>query len=298
MAFRPDKKSSSRSFASLRLSGECVVLLRICISKAFLIACCWMTCALCAPAQRPERQNGPDPANLPETNPYSSAADVETGRRLYAGRCGHCHGQNGEGGRGATLNTGRFRHGGSGRELFLVVRDGIPNTEMPGAFRLPDAEIWRMVAYVQQLSRHGASDPVTGDAAAGAIVYQKNGCAQCHSIDGKGGFLGPDLTDIGARRALRHLRESVLDPDADIPLEYRTVVVTTLTGKSTRGIHLNEDEYSVHLLDMSGNLRSFMKSELEDVKLPGRSLMPAYTSLSKTDLEDLVAYLGSLRPKR
>jgi len=223
---------------------------------------------------------------------------VETGRRLYAGRCGHCHGQNGEGGRGATLNTGRFRHGGSGRELFLVVRDGIPNTEMPGAFRLPDAEIWRMVAYVQQLSRHGASDPVTGDAAAGAIVYQKNGCAQCHSIDGKGGFLGPDLTDIGARRALRHLRESVLDPDADIPLEYRTVVVTTLTGKSTRGIHLNEDEYSVHLLDMSGNLRSFMKSELEDVKLPGRSLMPAYTSLSKTDLEDLVAYLGSLRPKR
>src|SRR6266571_2086434 len=186
--------------------------------KALIFASCWMTCALCAPAQRPERQNGPDPGNLPETNPYSSAADVETGRRLYAGRCGHCHGQNGEGGRGATLNTGRFRHGGSGRELFLVIRDGIPNTEMPGAFRLPDAEIWRMVAYVQQLSRHGASDPVTGDAAVGAIVYQKNGCGQCHSIDGKGGFLGPDLTDIGARRAVRHLRESVLDPDADIPL--------------------------------------------------------------------------------
>ena len=103
---------------------------------------------------------------------------------------------------------------------------------------------------------------------------------------------------VRARRALRHLRESVLDPDADIPLEYRTVAVTTLTGKSTRGIHLNEDEYSVHLRDMSGNLRSFMKSELEDVKLPRHSLMPAYTSLSKADLENLVAYLGSLRPKR
>jgi cytochrome c oxidase cbb3-type subunit III len=255
-------------------------------------------CARSAPAQRPERQPRPDPANLPETNPYSSAADVETGRRLYAGRCGHCHGQSGEGGRGAALNTGRFRHGGSDRELFLTVRNGIPDTEMPGGFGFPDAEIWRMVAYVRQLSRHGASDLVTGDAAAGAIVYQKNGCDQCHNIDGQGGFLGPDLTDIGAKRAVRHLRESVLDPDADIPLEYRTVSVTTLTGKSIGGIHLNEDEYSVHLRAMSGNLRSFMKSELQDVKLPRHSLMPAYTSLSKTDLENLVAYLTSLRQKR
>jgi len=151
---------------------------------------------------------------------------------------------------------------------------------------------------VQQLSRHGASEPVTGDAAAGKIVYQKNGCGQCHSIDGQGGFTGPDMTDIGAKRAVRHLRESVLDPDADIPLDYRTVAVTTLTGKSTGGIHLSEDEYSVHLRDMRGNLRSFMKSELEDVKLPRHSLMPAYTSLSKTDLENLVAYLSSLRPMR
>ena len=196
------------------------------------------------------------------------------------------------------MDAGRFSHGGSDRELFLVIRNGIPNTEMPGAFGLSELDVWRMVAHVQQLGRHGAADPVAGDAAAGAIVYEKNGCAACHSIEENGGFLGPDLSDIGARRAPRHLRESIVSPSSDIPLDYRTVEVTSTSGKRASGIHLNEDEYSVHLRDTSGNLRSFIKSELEEIRLPRESLMPAYTSLSKTDLENLVAYLGSLRPKR
>src|SRR4029434_6175341 len=122
-----------------------------------------------------------------------------------------------------------------------------------------------------------------------AIAYEKNGCAPCHSIDGQGGFLGPDLTDIGARRATRHLRESILNPNADIPLDYRPVEVIAATGKIISGMHLNEDEHSIHLRDMSGNLRSFLKREIKDIKLPGQSLMPAYTSLSKSELEDLVA---------
>jgi putative heme-binding domain-containing protein len=223
---------------------------------------------------------------------------VEAGRRLYAGRCGHCHGQSGEGGRGAVLNTGRFRHGSSDRDLFLIIRDGIPDTEMPGTFRISDAEIWRMAAYVRQLGRQGAPDPTSGDATAGARVYQEYGCSMCHTIDGQGGFLGPDLSDIGAKRAARHLRESIMEPGADIPLDYRTVVVIPVTGISTRGIHLNEDEYSIHLRDLIGNLRSFLKSELKEIKLPRDSLMPAYTSLSKDSLENLVAYLSSLRPMR
>lgn len=262
--------------------------------RAILLLSC---CVLMLPAQRQGRQPRPIPANLPETNPSTSAQDVEAGRKLYMGRCGHCHGQSGEGGRGAVLNSGRFRHGSSDRDLFLIIRGGIPNTEMPGAFGVSDAEVWRMTAYVKQLGRQGAQDPITGDATAGAIVYQKNGCAQCHSVAGQGGFLGPDLTDIGAKRAPRHLRESIVTPSADVPLDYRPVAATTVAGKSISGIHLNEDEYALHLRDMSGNLRSFLKSELKDIKLSGTSLMPAYTSLSKADLENLIAYLDSLRPK-
>jgi putative heme-binding domain-containing protein len=244
------------------------------------------------------RDSRASPANLPETNPYTTAADVELGRRLFRGRCGHCHGMDGEGGRGSVLNSGRFRHGGSDRELYQVIRGGIPNTEMPGAFNLPAIEIWRMVAFVQQLGRQGAAEAVAGNAGAGALVYRRSGCAACHRIEDEGGFLGQDLSDVGARRAVRHLRESVVKPDADIPLDYRTVVVTTAAKQTISGIHLNEDEYSVHLRDTSGRLRSFLKRELEDVKLPRTSLMPAYAALSVAELDDLVAYLASLRPRR
>src|SRR6266511_83706 len=255
-------------------------------------------CVLSAAAQTPGRQARPAPANLPETNPYSSAADIAMGRAVYIGRCGHCHGQNGEGGRGAVLNTGLFRHGGSDRELFLTIRNGIPDTEMPGSANLLDLEIWRMVGYVQQLGRQGASDPSSGDAAAGAAVYARSACAQCHTIDGQGGYLGPDLTGIGARRAVRHLRQSIVDPNADVGLDYRSISVTDLKGATTTGIHLNEDEYSVHIRDVSGSSRSFMKRELKEIALPRQSLMPAYPSLTAADLENLVAYLASLRPAR
>ncbi len=261
---------------------------------AFLIVCCWMVGVLSSPAQRAPREPLSAQANLPETNPYSAAADVEAGRKLYAGRCGHCHGLSGEGGRGVEVNTGRFRHGGSDRELFLVIRNGIPNTEMPGAFRAPASDIWQMVAYLRQLSRPGAADePAPGDPAAGLVVYGRNGCAQCHSIHGEGGFLGPDLTDVGAKRAARHLRESLVNPGADILNQYRTVEVVTPAGTITSGIHLNEDEYSVHQRDGNGNLRSFLKRELKEVRLRRTSLMPAYASLSQVDLDNLVAYLVS-----
>jgi putative heme-binding domain-containing protein len=256
------------------------------------LAATWLVCGLLLQAQRPGRT----PARVAEANPYSTPADLELGRKLYTGRCGHCHGQAGEGGRGAVLNTGSFRHGNSDRELFLTIRNGIPDTEMPGTFSLPEAEVWRMVAWVKQLGQHGTADPINGDATAGASIYRKLNCAQCHTVAGSGGLLAPDLTGIGAKRAPTHLRESITNPSADIPLEYRSVEVTTLAGKRISAIHLNEDEYSIHLRDMSGNLLSFRKSDLKEIKLPRQSLMPAYNSLAPADLDSLVAYVCSLRP--
>ena len=265
---------------------------------ACFTATAWIAWALVVSAQNPAAPPRSAPANLPDTNPYKSPADVAMGRALYSGRCGHCHGQNGAGGRGLPLNTGRFRYGGSDRELFMTIRNGIPNTEMPGAFNLPDIEVWRMVGYVQQLGRQGAPEPITGDASAGAAAYARNACAQCHTIAGQGGFLGPDLTDIGGVRAVRHLRESIVDPNADLPLDYRSVVVTGTNGSRTSGIHLNEDEYSIHLRDMDGNLRSFMKRDVKDVALPRQSMMPSYATLSPSEVDNLVAYLASLRASR
>jgi putative heme-binding domain-containing protein len=262
--------------------------------RALLVLCCWLACVSFV-AQDAVRRPRPLPANLPDTNPHASAEDIAIGRRLFEGRCGHCHGQSGEGGRGAVLNGGRFRHGGSDRELFATIRNGIPNTEMTGSFNLPEKEIWRLVAYVQQLGRRGGTESSTGDPTLGAGVYQRGGCAACHTIAGAGGAVGPDLTDIGARRALRHLRQSIVDPSADIALEFRQVSIIDRKGRTTTGIHLNEDEYSVHLRDAAGSLRSFMKKDLARMTLPRSSLMPAFAAIPPVELENLVAYLGSLK---
>src|SRR5260370_9952760 len=105
---------------------------------------------------------------LAQSNPYSPAADVEAGGRIYTGRCGHCHGLSGEGGRGAVLNGGELHHG-SDRDLFLVIRDGIPNTEMPGTRSLSEIDVWRTVAYVNRLRRQGGSEPALGHPAGGTV---------------------------------------------------------------------------------------------------------------------------------
>src|SRR5260370_13228430 len=158
------------------------------LSSFTLVLACFLVSATQLLSQQPRQPR--NTANLLQTNPYSSAADIEAGRKIFGGRCGHCHGQAGEGGRGAVLNSGELHHSASDREMFLVIRNGIPNSEMPGTFGLPDMEVWRMVAYVKQLRRQGSTDQATGNATAGALVYRKNACSACHSIDGQGGFVG------------------------------------------------------------------------------------------------------------
>jgi putative heme-binding domain-containing protein len=223
----------------------------------------------------------------------SGASDE--GRRLYLGHCAYCHGPEGEGGRGASLTSGRFRYGSTERDVFLTIRGGVPGSEMP-ASRLPDAEILKIAAYVHGLGRAGAPERATGNARAGEVLYRgKGGCAACHSVGRRGGGLGPELDGIAARRSLKFLREAVVAPEATVAEEYRLVTVVTRAGDEITGIQLNEDDYSLQLRDARLNLLSFRKSDLGEWKQPMQSLMPSYASvLSPEELDDLVAYLSTL----
>jgi cytochrome c oxidase cbb3-type subunit III len=260
---------------------------------------CWLLAAgLPAPAQRMRGDEARSAADLPENNPLTSEADLGIGRQLFLGRCALCHGQDGEGGRGAALNTGQFRHGTSDREMFMTIRNGISNSEMPGTF-LTDPEVWRLVAYVKRLgSARAPEEKASGDAQAGRAMYESQGCATCHRIEGSGGDLGPDLSAVGAQSSLRYLRDSIVNPSAYIALGYRSVTVTSVRGVKARGVHLNEDDYSIQLRDVDGNPRSFMKSELNEIRYESGSLMPPYRALSESDLDNLLAYLKSLKGKR
>jgi len=218
---------------------------------------------------------------------------------LFNQYCAHCHGPEGLGGRGVNLTTGQYRHGGSDRELFKTIKKGVEGTEMPGS-PLADNEIWKVVAFVRRLGAAGAEEKATGDPEAGRKIYEtKGGCAQCHFVNGRGGGLGPELSEIGLRRSLKFLHQSLTDPNAHVGDDYRTVTLVTAGGQSITGVLLNEDDYSIQVREMGGNLRSLGKSGLKDIKRESRSLMPSYASmLSAADLENMVAYLSSLRGKK
>jgi cytochrome c oxidase cbb3-type subunit III len=228
--------------------------------------------------------------------PPATPKDLAAGERIFRTQCASCHGQRGEGGRGATLAQWRLPHAPNDRAMFDVIKNGIPETEMPGHW-YTSGEIWQVVAFVRRLGRI-PPQKVEGDPSRGEKQYESKGdCARCHTVNGRGGALGPDLTDIGARRSTAYLRESLLDPEAAVPEAFMQVELTTQDGRRIMGVRLAEDTFSIQIRDLSGQFRSFFKSELEQLnKQPGKSPMPSYRQLfSGRELDDLIAYLHSLR---
>jgi cytochrome c oxidase cbb3-type subunit III len=230
------------------------------------------------------------------TNPFDTAEGTAQGRALFQTHCTYCHGARGEGGRGADLTTGQYRYGGSDASLYNTIRNGVPGTEMPSV-RATDDDVWKMVAFVRKLVAAAVTEKASGDSAAGRAVFEgKGACLSCHTAGREGGGLGPDLTDVGRRRNVQYLEESLLKPDADVAIAYRTLEIVTASGQTISGIKLNEDDVSIQLRDRNANLRSLIKSDIREIRRNQPSLMPEYGSkLARKEIEDVVAYLNSLR---
>jgi putative heme-binding domain-containing protein len=228
-------------------------------------------------------------------NKYDTAEGVAQGAALFQTQCAYCHGAHGEGGRGADLTAGQYAHGGSDAELYVTIRNGVAGTSMPASGG-SDEEVWKLVAFVKRIGSPGLYEKAAGDSGAGKAIFEgRGGCLSCHSLGEKGGSLGPDLSEVGRRRRLEYLQESIVSPDADVPLRYRSIQVVTKTGETISGIRLNEDDVSIQLRDGQDRLRSFMKDDLKAIRHEKKSLMPSYAStLDRKEIEDLVAYLHSL----
>ncbi len=116
-------------------------------------------------------------------------------------------------------------------------------------------------------------------------------------IGGEGGRLGPDLTDVGSIRSPSYLRTAIVDPNAKSIAGYRAVKIVDNTGKQIAGVRLNEDTYSIQIMDYQENLRSLAKRDLRELVVSKDSAMPAFSKLPPADLDDLTAYLCSLKTK-
>jgi len=228
-------------------------------------------------------------------SPHASAEDIVLGEKTFRSHCSPCHGLKAVGGRGPNLSNGVFYHGGTDEDLLKNISNGIEGTEMPGLFYSPD-RVWQVVAYLRSLQ--AGSQPVSDtEVAAGKAAFRSAGCATCHRINGIGGRLGPDLSEIGKTRSREYLRQSITEPSADVRPRYWVVSLTDSGGQKYEGFLMNEDTYSVQFMDMSEKLHSMSKAETRAYKVEKVSRMPSYKGkLSETELDQLVAYLSSLRP--
>jgi putative heme-binding domain-containing protein len=230
----------------------------------------------------------------------ADASELAAGKRIFDAQCAWCHGTDGTGGAGPSLQRPDLRHASTDADLMSIVKNGIAGTEMPGfQWSLTEAMTRRTAAYVRSLGRRPA-ERLRGDASRGAAVYEAKGCQTCHVIAGRGTAVGPELTTIGALRGSAYLRESIVKPEAAHPPGYLVVRAVPHAGAEVRGIRIDEDVFWIHVRDAAGTLHVLEKKRLQrvDRELTG-TLMPSYASvLSADDLDHLVAYLSSRRSRR
>jgi cytochrome c oxidase cbb3-type subunit III len=231
--------------------------------------------------------------------------------------CAFCHGLGARGGgRGPDLTRAHKRHGDSDAEMFQNISQGIPGTVMPAngtngqGVGMTDDEIWQIIAYLRSVQVQAPAKPVGNAAHGKELFYGDAACSSCHMVEGQGGRLGPDLTAVGTARTIDALVESVRTPSKrlawgltestkEFAQEYQTVTVVTSDGHEIKGVILNEDQFSLQMMDKTEQIHLLEKDELRSIRKSRESLMPPYdtAALSDQDLNDIVAYLLSVGAK-
>jgi putative heme-binding domain-containing protein len=134
-----------------------------------------------------------------------------------------------------------------------------------------------------------------GDVAVGRVAYEKN-CAVCHTLEGKGGKVGPDLTGIGARPKSDLLAE-VIDPNRSVEGTYRQWIVQTKDEVAT-GRLLSESRTSIELIDAAGKTHVFDRQDIKRLKASDLSVMPeGFEQLPKDDIAGILEYLSTSKVK-
>lgn len=242
---------------------------------------------------------------------------AKAGEYEFRINCALCHGLGARGGgRGPDLTRAQKKVAHSDAEMFQIISNGIPGTAMPAngtngqGVGMTDEEIWQIITYIRSQEVKASSTPVGNAAHGKTLFYGDANCSLCHMIDGKGGRFGPELTGVGGSRTPAAIIDSVRHPShhlawglteatKEFPQEYESVTVVTADGKEIKGVTLNEDSFSVQIMDTNEQIYLLQKNKLRSFQKSRKSAMPTYTNemLGEKDLNDIVAYLISVGAK-
>lgn len=257
-------------------------------------------------SRHPAALAGKDDTAKPKAEPTpAEVADLAEGQALFRGLCSGCHGGAGRGGKGPDLTRKKFAHGSTDSDIVSVIRNGVPKTTMKKmGDSLKDDQIAKLLLFIRSLQSAPAGTAwkpyLAGDPKAGRHLFfdpkSKVQCAKCHTIDSEGGRVGPALDRIASRRASEFIMESIVQPSKDIDPQFEALQVVTKAGAVIIGLRVNETNFSVQLREIDGRFHSFNKSELDEVSVMKKSLMPEniIEHLTVKELHDLFAYLMTL----
>ena len=214
------------------------------------------------------------------------------GAAIFASNCAGCHGADGRGGEHApNIATAPNVQHLVDRELAGIIRYGIPGAGMPAFSSLKQQQVADVVGYLRTLQGRGDIVKLPGDPNRGeTLFFGKAQCSGCHMVNGKGGFIGSELSFYGADAKPDQIRAIILDPDKNLPADKKATTVVTLSGQTATGMLKVNNNFSLSLQTLDGSFHFFPKPQLAKVDIGSRSLMPPST-LNGKDVDDLVSYL-------
>ncbi len=224
----------------------------------------------------------------------TTAPDVQ-GATLFNSNCGSCHGSDGRGGEhGPDIATDADVQRLADSDLIAIAKDGVPGTGMPAFGWLGQDKLTAIVRYLRTLQGQQANLELPGNSKGGeALFFGRARCSECHMVNGKGGFIGSDLSLYGTHKSVAQIRSVILDPEKTLPPQEKATTVVTHTGQTFTGILKVEDNFSVSIQTMDGEFHHFQKSQLTHLSVGSHSLMPDnYGSmLNDKQISDLISYL-------
>lgn len=230
--------------------------------------------------------------------PAQPSSLVASGEALFHQNCAFCHGRDAMGGEsGPDLTQSKLVLADkSGDQIVPLVRDGRPETKMPG-FKFSGDEMAGLVAFiharVKEASTHkgdrrgvSGEDLQTGNADAGKAYFNgAGGCSKCHSPTG-------DLAGIGSRFGALHLEQRMLYPEG----AHGKLTVMLPSGETVTGTLAYRDEFTVGLRDSNGTYRSWSTRRVKfTVDSPADAHIEQLPKYTDDDIHNLMAYLQTLK---
>ena len=233
------------------------------------------------------------PGALSQQPPSAPPQPALDGAPLFSENCAACHGTDGRGGeRAPNIATTHDVVALADSQLHDIVSKGRLSAGMPGFAALGEDKVTALVAYIRKLQgidnsgiQNLPGDPLRGE----TVFFSPGACSGCHTMNGRGGYMGDDLTDFARGRSIESVRKAILHPDTSAG---KLVTIETVGGKTIKGLLRSQDNFTIVLQSEDGAFHSLARDNVRSTVSTVAFVPQDYAArFDKQKLDDLISYL-------